>query len=236
MTLTMKKALLILHQKKSVAGDIEIKLKDRGYSLDFCRPPLGQDLPINIDRYSLVVVFGGPMSANDKDDFILKEINFMKLIIDSNIPYLGICLGAQFLAKYLGSSIDKNVSGSSEIGFYKIYPSAHGIQLFKNQKIFYQFHNEGFATPSNCTNLAFGDTFKYQAFKYRKCYAFQFHPEVNFLMHLRWILLVLLKKPLILFSKGSQNIFYQILLRIKYNASISRWLDIFLDNYLLKEK
>ena len=234
--LTMKKALLILHQKRSIAGDIEIKLKDRGYSLVFCRPPLGQDLPTNLDIYSLVVIFGGPMSVNDKDDFILNEINFMKLIIDSNIPYLGICLGAQFLAKYLGSSIDKNEFGYSEIGFYKINPTFDGLKLFQKQKIFYQFHDEGFTTPAKCTNLAFGDKFKYQAFKYRKCYAFQFHPEVNFKMHLRWLFLVLLNKPLTLFSKGSQNIFYQILLRIKYNNSISNWLDLFLDNYLLKEK
>ena len=77
-----------MHQKKSVAGDIEIKLKKRGYQLVFCRPPLGQELPKNLKDYSLVVIFGGPMSANDTDDFIIKEINFMKLIIESNIPYL----------------------------------------------------------------------------------------------------------------------------------------------------
>ena len=71
----MKKALLILHQKKSVAGDIEVKLIKRGYNLNYCRPPLGDVLPIDLNSYALIVIFGGPMSANDKDDFILKEIN-----------------------------------------------------------------------------------------------------------------------------------------------------------------
>ena len=232
----MKKALLILHQKRSVAGDIEIKLKKRDYKLHFCRPPLGQELPSNLNQYSLVVIFGGPMSANDNDDFILKEIKFMKLVIDSNIPYLGICLGAQFLAKYLGSSININKNNLSEIGFYKINPSNDGKKLFENQKIFYQFHTEGFVTPSNCINLAFGDRFKFQAFKYKKCYAFQFHPEVNFRMHLRWLFFVLLNKPMILFRNGAQNILYQIFFRFKYNKSTSNWLDYFLDNYLLKEE
>ena len=134
----MKKALLILHQKKSVAGDIEIKLKKRGFILEFCRPPLGEILPISLNEYSLVVIFGGPMSANDEHDYILDEINFMKLIIDSNIPYLGMCLGAQFLAKYLGSPIFENKEKLSEIGFYKIKPINEGEELFKNQKIFYQ--------------------------------------------------------------------------------------------------
>ena len=232
----MKKALLILHQKRSVAGEIEIKLKKRGFKLEFCRPPLGDILPINLKNFSLIVIFGGPMSANDEDNFILDEINFMKLIIDSNIPYLGICLGAQFLAKYLGSPIIKNENKLSEIGFYKIDPSFDGKELFKDNRMFYQFHTEGFITPANCINLAYGDKFKFQAFKYNKCYALQFHPEVNFIMHLRWIFFVLLKKPLILFTNGAQNIFYQFFLRIRYNKSTSLWLDYFLDNYLLKEK
>ena len=159
----------------------------------------------------------------------------MKLIIESGIPYLGICLGAQFLAKYLGSDIKKNKLNLSEIGFYEIQPSKYGQEIFKNQKIFYQFHTEGFEVPSSCKILAYGERFKYQAFQYKNCYAFQFHPEVNFRMHLRWFFFVLLKKPMILFSSGAQNIFYQLFLRIKYNRQISNWLDVVLDNYLLKK-
>ena len=232
----MKKALLILHQKRSVAGDVGIKLKKRGYELEFCRPPLGDSLPNELNLFSLVVIFGGPMSANDEDEFIKKEINFMKLIIDSGVPYLGICLGAQFLAKYLGSDIKKNFFNLAEIGFYPLKPTKAGEKIFKNLKIFYQFHTEGFDVPSCCKILAYGDRFKHQAFQFGNCYALQFHPEVNFLMHIRWLYFVLLKKPMILFRNGSQNILYQLFLRLKYNRSMSNWLDNFLDNYLLKEK
>ena len=232
----MKKALLILHQKKSIAGDIGIKLNRRGYDLNYCRPPLGDSLPENLNIFSLVVIFGGPMSVNDDDDYIKKEINFMKLVIESGIPYLGICLGAQFLAKYLGSTVKKNKLNLSEIGFYDIYPTKDGEEIFKNQKTFYQFHTEGFEVPSSCKILAYGEKFKYQAFQYKNCYAFQFHPEVNFRMHLRWLYFVLLKKPMVLFNNGAQNIFYQLFLRLKYNRQMSNWLDSFLDNYLLKEK
>ena len=152
----MKKALLILHQKRSVAGDIEIKLRKRGFELDFCRPPLGQELPSSLDEYSLVVIFGGPMSANDEDDFILKEINFMKLIIDTNTPYLGICLGAQFLAKYLGSTINLNENRLSEIGFYKIQPTIEGKKLFKNHKNIKIVQEAMFSS----TNERFGTSYK----------------------------------------------------------------------------
>ena len=76
----MKKALLILHQKRSVAGDIEIKLKKRGYYLEFCRPPLGDNLPSSLNNYSLIVIFGGPMSANDCSiEGIREELNFIFL-------------------------------------------------------------------------------------------------------------------------------------------------------------
>ena len=107
--------------------------------------------------------------------------------------------------------------------------------MFQSQKIFYQFHSEGFDLPTGCELLAKGDIFNNQAFKYKNCYGLQFHPEVNIYLHLKWLFLVLIKKPNVLFKKGAQNFFYQIILRIKYNNSISKWLDNFLDNYLLKK-
>ena len=232
----MKKVLFILHQKKSVPGDIGNKFVNRGYQTEICRPPLGDDLPSNIINYSTIVVFGAPGSINDEDEFIQKEINWLKKVIESDVPFLGICFGAQLLAKYLGSDIKTNSTGLSEIGFYKIQPTEIGKELFQFQDTFYQFHSEGFDLPTGCELLARGDIFNNQAFRYKNCYALQFHPEVNFRVHLRWIYLVLLKNPKKLFVPGSQNILTQFFLRFRYNKSISNWLDIFIDKYLLKER
>jgi len=175
------------------------------------------------------------MSANDNVEFMKKEIDWIEQVLQSDVPFLGICLGAQILAKHLGCKVKKNPNELSEIGFYKIEPTDKGIKMFKSQDIFFQFHTEGFELPSDCELLAKGDIFTNQAFRYKNCYGLQFHPEVNIYLHLKWLLLVLIKKPHILFKNGAQNIFYQLWLRIKYNHSISRWLDNFLDNYLLKE-
>jgi len=232
----MKKVLYVLHQKTSVTGDIGHKFKERGFEADIIRPPLGDNLPDNLSTYSAIVVFGGPMSVNDDEDFIKEEIKWMKRVIDSDIPYLGICLGAQILAKYLGCHVVKNKNDLAEIGFFEIEPVGDGVKMFKDQNIFYQFHTEGFEIPNKCQLLARGEIFKNQAFKYENCYALQFHPEVNFIVHLRWIFLILKKKPKILFVKGSQNLFFQIYIRFKHNKSISLWLDSFLDNYLLAHK
>ena len=232
----MKTALFILHQKTSEAGDIANKLKIRGFDFEIRRPSLGDSLPTNLNNYSAIVVFGGPMSANDNDEFMKKEIDWIGQVLQSEVPFLGICLGAQILVKYLGCKVEKNPNELSEIGFYKIQPTENGIKLFQSQEFFYQFHTEGFELHSGCELLAKGDIFSNQAFKYKNCYGLQFHPEVNIYLHLKWLFLVLIKKPHILFKNGAQNIFYQLWLRIKYNNSISRWLDDFLDNYLLKEQ
>ena len=232
----MRKVLFILHQKTSLPGDIGNKFIDRDYDIEICRPPLGDDLPSNLNDYSAIIVFGSPGSINDDDEFIKKEINWLKKVIVSNVPYLGICFGAQLLAKYLGSEIKTNSKGLSEIGFYKITPTDIGKELFKFQDTFFQFHSEGFDLPIGCELLARGDIFSNQAFRYKNCYALQFHPEVNLSLHIRWIYLVLLKNPNKLFVNGAQNILMQFFFRFKYNRSISNWLDYFIDQYLLKER
>ena len=175
------------------------------------------------------------MSVNDDAEYMKKEIAWIGKVLKTNIPFLGICLGAQLIAKYLGSKVEKNFDDLSEIGFYKIEPTSKGLKMFESQNIFYQFHSEGFELPSGCELLAKGDIFNNQAFKYKNCYGLQFHPEVNIYLHLKWLFLVLIKKPHVLFRKGAQNFLYQLILRLRYNSSISRWLDNFLDNYLLKE-
>ena len=230
----MKKALIILHQKRSICGDVGIKLKERDYILDIRRPSIGDRLPENLNHHDIVVIFGGPMSVNNDQDFIKYEIEWLKIVIESGKPFLGICLGAQMLVKYLGGEVVKNKENFAEVGFYKIFPTEKGRKIFENQQIFYQWHDEGFDLPNNSVLLATGDRFVNQAFKYNNCYAVQFHPEVNFSLHLRWLFFVLLTKPKRLMLKGSQNVFYQLLLRIRYNKSISNWLDNFIDNYLLK--
>ena len=187
---------------------------------------------------SRIIIWENPLLLSGKFEFLLFRHTRIwdSLVIQSDVPFLGICLGAQILVKYLGCKVEKNPNEISEIGFYKIQPTENGIKMFQSQDVFYQFHTEGFELPSGCELLAKGDIFTNQAFRYKNCYGLQFHPEVNIYLHLKWLFLVLIKKPHILFKNGAQNIFYQLWLRIKYNSSISRWLDNFLDNYLLKEQ
>ena len=226
-----------MHQKRSQPGDVGNKLIQRGYTLDIRRPCIGDILPDNLHEHSLVIIFGGPMSVNDTNyKFIEYEMKWLRVVIESGKPFLGICLGAQMLAKHLGGHVEKIDCKSSEIGFYEILPTNTGVNIFDDQKFFFQWHSEGFNLPQNSTLLASGKKFKVQAFQHKNCYAIQFHPEVNLKLHLRWLYYVLFSSPRKLFVKGSQNIIYQLFLRIKYNSKISKWLDVFLDHYFLKSQ
>ena len=231
-----KRALLIVHQKRSDPGEIGKKLIERGYTLDIKRPSLGEKLPENMDEHDLAVIFGGPMSINDSNyEFVKYEIDWINLVLKSEKPFLGICLGAQMLAKNLGGAVKNCMDNSYEIGFFDLIPTSEGLEMFKKQKTFFQWHNEGFTVPNECTILAEGKKFHQQAFKYQNSYGFQFHPEVNLNLHLRWLYYVSLSSPYKLKDKGTQNIVKQLILRIIHNHKINNWLDSFLDNYLFKK-
>jgi GMP synthase (glutamine-hydrolysing) len=225
-----KKALLILHQSRSSYGDVGIKLKQRGFILDIKKPALGEKLPQNMNEHDVAVIYGGPMSANDDNDAIKYETDWISVALESEKPFLGICLGGQMLANNLGGSVQRAGDGSHEIGFFDVIPHGEGLQVFQDQKTFFQWHNEGFTVPKSCKILARGEKFPEQAFQYGKAYGIQFHPEVNIRMHLAWLHYAAykLKEP------GAQTRIKQLNLRIKHGKKINMWLDHFLDNYLLK--
>ena len=116
----MKTALFILHQKTSEAGNIGNKLKKRGFTFDIVRPSLGEDHPNNLNKYSAIVVFGGPMSVNDelRLPWLKDEKQFVREAILRDIPVLGICLGAQLVASALGAAVYRNPT--KEIGWFPI--------------------------------------------------------------------------------------------------------------------
>ncbi len=70
--------LIILHQEHSSPGAHRpCALKSRGVPLDIRRPRFGDPLPETLKDHAGAVIFGGPQSANDKDDFIRREIDWI---------------------------------------------------------------------------------------------------------------------------------------------------------------
>ena len=69
--------LLVLHQEHSTPGRVGRLLRERGHPLDIRRPCLGDPLPESLAEHAGAVIFGGPMSANDAHDFIVRETDWI---------------------------------------------------------------------------------------------------------------------------------------------------------------
>src|SRR4051795_5764048 len=97
--------LIVLHQETSTPGRVGNALRALGYRLDIRRPRFGDPLPETMDGHAGVVIFGGPMSANDSDDYVKREIDWIGVPLREQRPFFGVCLGAQMMARHFGARV-----------------------------------------------------------------------------------------------------------------------------------
>jgi GMP synthase (glutamine-hydrolysing) len=229
-----KPILMVLHQEQSTPGRIGRLLFERGHPLDLRRPRFGDPLPTTLDQHAGAVIFGGPMSANDPDDFVLREIDWIGVALREKKPFLGLCLGAQMLARHLGARVYAHPDGRAEIGYYPVVPTTEGRAVAGAvgqpwPSHVYHWHREGFDCPPCSRTLAVGDDFPTQAIRVGPAaYGFQFHPEVTHAMMCRWTV----RGHERLLLPGAQDRSRQIEGRFIYDPAVRRWLDAFLDHWL----
>lgn len=182
--------LIVLHQATSSPGRVGILLREMGFALDIRRPPLGDPLPSTLDDHAGAVVFGGPMSANDDEEFVRRETDWLAVPLREERPLLGLCLGAQMMVNHLGGQVRPHPEGRAEYGWYDLQPTREGCSYIGEwpSKVL-QFHKEGVVLPSGATLLAKGeDHFPNQAFSIGpNAIGVQFHPEVTAVMLHRWV-------------------------------------------------
>src|SRR3954462_11860187 len=106
-----EKVLLVLHQEQSTPGRVGLAPRDRGYELDIRRPRFGDPLPKTLAEHAGAVIFGGPQSANDPDDFIKAEIDWIAVALSEGKPYRCLSRGAQMLTKQLGERVFTHPEG-----------------------------------------------------------------------------------------------------------------------------
>ncbi len=144
-----------------------------------------EDLFCDIDDLEAVLLLGGPMNVYEEQEytFLKQEDTFLKEIIKRDIPTLGICLGAQLIAKAAGARIRKALY--KEIGFscVRLTEESDFDSLFEN--IIYpfevfQWHEDTYDLPVDAVLLARSDACEHQAFRLKNnIYGLQFHCEVT---------------------------------------------------------
>ncbi len=218
--------LIVLHQERSSAGRVGQLLAEKGYRLDIRRPVLGDKLPATLAEHAGAVVFGGPMSANDTEDFVKSEIDWLDVPLREKRPLLGICLGAQMLVRQLGGKVQANADGSTEIGWYPLRPTEKGRLLMHWPRMVYHFHREGFDLPHGAELLAEGDTYPNQAFRYGgHAWGLQFHAELTRAMMHRWVVHGAHRFILPNAQQGREHLEGRML----FDAPLKAWLNEFLD-------
>ncbi len=152
----------------------------------------GDKVPRLEKDFQAIVCLGGPMNVyeEEKYPFLREEDTLLKRTVDEKVPFLGVCLGAQLIAKATGATVTKNPE--KEIGWYKVVLNEYGLKddLFKGlPEVFtvFQWHGDTFRIPNGGRRLAFSELCQNQVLKYgRNAYGIQFHVEITKEMIIQW--------------------------------------------------
>ncbi len=145
------------------------------------------------EDFTHIVVLGGPMNVYEEDryPFLKSEDLFIKEVIQKGKSTLGICLGAQLMAKALGAKVFK--APVKEVGWYDVSLTRIGSRdpLFSDlPKTFsvFQWHEDTFEIPKAGKLIATASPIAHQAFRYgENAYGLQFHLEVTEEMIFDWM-------------------------------------------------
>jgi GMP synthase (glutamine-hydrolysing) len=178
------RVLSIIHQDDAASGVFADAAAERGDDLtewsisDGARPP---DPP---DSYDAVLVFGGAMHVDQehRHPWLRDEDALLRGLLDRRIPVLGVCLGAQLVAKALRARVGP--LARPQIGWFDVEqtPEAADDPVFADlprRFSSFQWHSYAFDLPANAVPLA-RDSVCLQAYRAgESTWGIQFHAEVT---------------------------------------------------------
>ncbi|HEX4871792.1 MAG TPA: type 1 glutamine amidotransferase [Nevskiaceae bacterium] len=145
----------------------------------------GEALPEDPAAIDLLVVMGGPMNVDDeaRHPWLRAEKRFIEAALAAGVQVLGICLGAQLLARVLGAAVRPNPV--PEIGWFEVERTAAGqshpwFAEWPDRTAVFHWHGDRFELPAGCQTLLRSAACDHQAFAVgEQILALQFHPEVT---------------------------------------------------------
>lgn len=187
------KILVFQHVPYEPLGTLDPLLKSAGFRIRYVNFSRDASQRPALDRYDAIIVLGGPMNSDQIDTYpnLIAEVDILREAIDRDMSVLGICLGAQLLAKALGGSVARNPQ--REIGWHDVELTPDGerdpvLSAFRPRQRVFQWHEDGIGIPDNVAHLARSERSAVQAFRYGEhVYGFQFHLEVDATLIERWL-------------------------------------------------
>jgi GMP synthase-like glutamine amidotransferase len=168
-------------------GVFESALTECGHRIDRVRLFDGIEMPA-IDDFDAWLIMGGPMNVDDTSAYpwLLPERQLVADLIKHHRPVLGICLGAQLIARAAGANV--YAKRPKEIGLFAVELTDAAaadpvMEGFKPVENVFQWHGDTFDLPEGAAHLARSARFEHQAFRLGdSIYGLQFHLECTFEM------------------------------------------------------
>lgn len=190
-----KQALAIRHVAFEDAGSFAAVLEQRGYTLRYLEAGYDDLSGLDARAADLVLILGGPIGAYEEDSypFLRDELDFIARRLAAQQPIVGICLGAQLMARALGAPVFPGRNGK-EIGWAPLQLTAAGQasalrHLAAELTPVLHWHGDTFDIPAGAERLAGSSQYPNQAFAIgNHALALQFHPEVTAAGLERWFI------------------------------------------------
>lgn len=181
----MKPVLLVRNDRFETFGLAVSALEGAGADLRIVDPTRpGEPFP-DLGEVSAVVMFGGTANADEIDEhpFLLHDRELTREAVDRRVPYLGICLGAQILARAFDRPVVR--APQRELGFEPVHPTAAAaddplLSVFGDGDRGFQWHQDTFELPAGATLLATGEDVPLQAYRVGDlAWGIQWHFEID---------------------------------------------------------
>ena len=183
------RVLSITHGPTVPGGVFDDEVEARGHEIERWVVPMG-GAPRTAVGYDAVMVFGGSMhpDQDERYQWLAREADLLAEVLAEDVPVLGVCLGAQLVARAAGAAVGP--ASAPEIGWHEIELTPAGLDdpvlgTLPSRTHAFQWHSYTYELPDGAVELARSDVCT-QAFRRGRAWGIQFHAEVTRAMVEAW--------------------------------------------------